>query len=158
MAHALARSGTDLRGADTDGVFPPLFRLRPADGCHRRHRRSTSTDPLHGVVDGWSTLLTAMTFARRMSPWLLLAFTFAISAGDAIETPTWRAILSEIVDATTWVASGRLSPLLIGVTAAHYSIGLGIALLGVSYALCAHLAASPSRSSDPFGTASPAAW
>ena len=32
-----------------------------------------------------------------MSPWLLLALTFALSAGDAFETPTWRAVLPEFV-------------------------------------------------------------
>jgi MFS family permease len=32
-----------------------------------------------------------------MSAWLLLALTFALSAGDAFETPTWRAILPELV-------------------------------------------------------------
>jgi len=32
-----------------------------------------------------------------MSPWLLLVLTFALSAGDAFETPTWRAILPELV-------------------------------------------------------------
>lgn len=30
-----------------------------------------------------------------------------------------------------------LPPLLIGIAATHYSVGVGIALLGVSYALCA---------------------
>jgi AAHS family cis,cis-muconate transporter-like MFS transporter len=29
------------------------------------------------------------------------------------------------------------SPLLIGMAATHYSIGLGIGLLGISYAVCA---------------------
>src|SRR5678816_3887053 len=46
---------------------------------------------------GVATLLAALTIAGAMTPWLLLAFTFAISAGDALETPTWRAILPELV-------------------------------------------------------------
>jgi MFS family permease len=32
-----------------------------------------------------------------VTPWLLLALTFALSAGDAVETPTWRAVLPELV-------------------------------------------------------------
>jgi MFS family permease len=32
-----------------------------------------------------------------MSPWLLLALTFARSAGDAVESPAWRAVLPELV-------------------------------------------------------------
>jgi len=38
-----------------------------------------------------------LTISGSMSPWLLLALTFALSAGDAFETPTWRAILPELV-------------------------------------------------------------
>src|SRR5438445_2922312 len=44
-----------------------------------------------------ATLLAVATIAGLMSPWLLLALTFALSAGDAIETPTWRAVLPEMV-------------------------------------------------------------
>src|SRR5437667_8145738 len=46
---------------------------------------------------GIAMVLAVVTIVGRMSPWLLLALTFALSAGDAIETPTWRAILPEIV-------------------------------------------------------------
>src|SRR5215467_8470735 len=42
--------------------------------------------------------LTCITFAGVMSPLLLLTLTFALSAGDAFETPTWRAVLPELVD------------------------------------------------------------
>src|SRR5579872_2729261 len=52
-------------------------------------------------TEGWmmvvALLLAVLTIAGIMSPWLLLALTFAISAGDAFETPTWRAILPELV-------------------------------------------------------------
>src|ERR1700724_3769178 len=46
---------------------------------------------------GVATVLAVATIGRFMSPWLLLGLTFALSAGDAIETPTWRAILPEVV-------------------------------------------------------------
>src|SRR5882762_3316789 len=42
-------------------------------------------------------VLAALTLGGFMSPWLLLALTFALSAGDAFETPTWRAVLPELV-------------------------------------------------------------
>ena len=42
-------------------------------------------------------ILAGMTIAGRMSPVLLLILTFALSAGDAFETPTWRAVLPELV-------------------------------------------------------------
>jgi len=41
--------------------------------------------------------LAVLTIMRVMSPWLLLALTFALSSGDAFETPAWRAILPELV-------------------------------------------------------------
>jgi len=44
-----------------------------------------------------SLLLSVITLAGRMSPVLLLILTFALSAGDAFETPTWRAVLPELV-------------------------------------------------------------
>jgi len=46
---------------------------------------------------GVALLLAVLTIAGFMSPWLLLALTFALSAGDAFETPTWRALLPELV-------------------------------------------------------------
>jgi MFS family permease len=46
---------------------------------------------------GVALLLSVLTIAGLMSPWLLLVLTFALSAGDAFETPTWRAILPELV-------------------------------------------------------------
>ena len=44
-----------------------------------------------------AAVLAAMTIAGKMSPVLLLVLTFALSAGDAFETPTWRAVLPELV-------------------------------------------------------------
>jgi MFS family permease len=46
---------------------------------------------------GIALILAVLTISGFMSPWLLLTLTFALSAGDAFETPTWRAILPELV-------------------------------------------------------------
>jgi MFS family permease len=46
---------------------------------------------------GIASILAVLTIAGLMTPWLLLALTFALSAGDAFETPTWRALLPELV-------------------------------------------------------------
>src|SRR6202012_2945553 len=37
------------------------------------------------------------TFAGVMTPWLLLLLTLGLSIGDAVESPTWRAIFPELV-------------------------------------------------------------
>jgi MFS family permease len=44
-----------------------------------------------------ATVLTVVTFTGAMTPWLLLLLTLALSLGDAIESPTWRAIFPELV-------------------------------------------------------------
>jgi MFS family permease len=54
-------------------------------------------------------LLAVFTIAGLMSPWLLLALTFALSAGDALETPTWRAILPELVPKEDIAAASALN-------------------------------------------------
>jgi len=41
--------------------------------------------------------VAALTIGGWVSPLLLLLLTFALSAGDAFETPTWRAVLPELV-------------------------------------------------------------
>jgi MFS family permease len=41
---------------------------------------------------GMAVVLAATTITHTMTPWLLLLLTFGLSAGDAIEAPTWRAI------------------------------------------------------------------
>jgi MFS family permease len=44
-----------------------------------------------------AAVLAGVTFAGKMTPWALLALTLALSLGDAIEAPTWRAIFPELV-------------------------------------------------------------
>ncbi len=58
---------------------------------------------------GVALLLAVLTIAGLMSPWLLLALTFALSAGDAFETPTWRAVLPELVSKEDLPAASALN-------------------------------------------------
>src|SRR5580700_767906 len=53
--------------------------------------------------------LAVMTIAGKMSPVLLLILTFALSAGDAFETPTWRAVLPELVEKEDLPAASALN-------------------------------------------------
>jgi MFS family permease len=54
-------------------------------------------------------LLAVLTIAGLMSPWLLLVLTFALSTGDAFETPSWRAILPELVSKDDLEAASALN-------------------------------------------------
>jgi MFS family permease len=54
-------------------------------------------------------LLAGLTLAGLMTPELLLILTFALSAGDAFESPTWRAVLPELVPKKDLAAAGALN-------------------------------------------------
>ena len=53
--------------------------------------------------------LAVATIGGFMTPWLLLALTFALSAGDAVESPTWRAVLPELVRKEDLAAASALN-------------------------------------------------
>jgi MFS family permease len=65
------------------------------------------------VTEYWmlaaAVALTSLTVLGAMSPWLLLALTFILSAGDALEAPSWRALLPELVDGEDLVAASALN-------------------------------------------------
>jgi MFS family permease len=44
-----------------------------------------------------ATLLVVATITHELTPWFLLLLTLALSLGDAVEAPTWRAIFPELV-------------------------------------------------------------
>jgi MFS family permease len=56
-----------------------------------------------------ATVLTLVTFTGTMTPWLLLLLTLALSLGDAIEAPTWRAIFPELVNGDDLTAALALN-------------------------------------------------
>src|SRR6267143_175687 len=44
-----------------------------------------------------ATAIAALTLLHWITPWMLLLLTLALSIGDALEAPTWRAVLPEVV-------------------------------------------------------------
>ncbi len=89
-------------------------------------------------------VLAVTTIAGFMTPMLLLGLTFALSAGDAIETPTWRAVLPEIISKDDLAAASALNgiefnlaravgPALAGVIIAVAGVGAAFALNVVSF-------------------------
>lgn len=88
--------------------------------------------------------LAALTLVGAMSPWLLLALTFAISAGDAFESPSWRALLPDLVPRDALAAASALNgiefnlaravgPALAGVVIAVAGVGVAFALNAASF-------------------------
>src|SRR5207247_9698914 len=95
-------------------------------------------------IVGFATVLAVATIGGFMSPWLLLGLTFALSAGDAIETPTWRAILPELVKKEDLAAASALNgiefnfaravgPALAGLIIAAAGVGAAFLLNVVSF-------------------------
>jgi MFS family permease len=93
---------------------------------------------------GVAIVLAVATIVGLMSPWLLLGLTFALSAGDAIETPTWRAVLPEIVKKEDLPAASALNgiefnfaravgPALAGAIIAVAGVGAAFTLNVVSF-------------------------
>jgi MFS family permease len=91
-----------------------------------------------------AVVLTITTIAGVMSPWLLLTLTFALSAGDAMETPTWRAVLPELVSKADLPAASALNgiefnfaravgPALAGAIIATAGVGAAFAANVVSF-------------------------
>src|SRR6202166_1862248 len=91
-----------------------------------------------------AVVLSAMTIAGKMSPVLLLILTFALSAGDAFETPTWRAVLPELVQKEDLPAASALNgiefnfaravgPALGGAVVAFAGVGVAFLTNAVSF-------------------------
>jgi MFS family permease len=58
---------------------------------------------------GVAVVLAALTISGFVAPLSLLILTFALSSGDAFETPTWRAVLPELVSKEDLPAASALN-------------------------------------------------
>jgi len=58
---------------------------------------------------GVAIALVTVTISGHMSPLLLLILTFALSPGDAFESPTWRAVLPELVSKEDLASASALN-------------------------------------------------
>jgi MFS family permease len=93
---------------------------------------------------GVALILTIVTIFGRITPLLLLLLTFALSAGDAFETPTWRAVLPELVAKEDLPSASALNgiefnfaravgPALAGAVIAVWGVGRAFLLNTVSF-------------------------
>ncbi len=93
---------------------------------------------------GVAVVLAAVTITGLISPLWLLVLTFALSAGDAFETPTWRAVLPELVPKEDLASASALNgiefnfaravgPALAGVVIAASGVGTAFAINAASF-------------------------
>jgi MFS family permease len=90
---------------------------------------------------GVALILAILTMVGLTSPWVLLALTFALSAGDAFETPTWRAVLPELVSKDDLAGASALNGIEFNLARAvgPALAGMVIAVAGVSTAFVANV-------------------
>jgi MFS family permease len=100
------------------------------------------------LTEAWmaaiAIILTVLTISGLMSPLLLLILTFALSAGDAFESPTWRAILPDLVSKEDLTSASALNgiefnfaraigPALAGLIIAAAGVGTAFAINAASF-------------------------
>jgi len=93
----------------TASSLPYLLLALPAGSAGDIFDRRKLVLATESWMMGVALLLAGLTIAGFMSPWLLLVLTFALSAGDAFETPTWGAILPELVPKDELAAASALN-------------------------------------------------
>src|ERR1035438_8203994 len=93
---------------------------------------------------GVGIVLAGVTMAGLISPVWLLFLTFALSAGDAFESPSWRAALPELVPKEDLASASALNgiefnfaravgPALAGVVIAASGVGTAFAINAASF-------------------------
>jgi MFS family permease len=74
------------------------------------------------VIQGYfivvSAMLAVLTAVGRMPPALLLSFTFAVGAGQAMLSPTWQSLITELVPRAEFAAATRLDMVSVNVSRA----------------------------------------
>jgi len=100
------------------------------------------------VTEYWmlaaAVALAVVTLLGVMSPWLLLGLTFVLSAGDACQAPSWRALLPDLVDREDLPAASALNgmefnvaravgPALAGLLIAATGVGAAFVVNAVSF-------------------------
>jgi MFS family permease len=100
------------------------------------------------VTETWmlaaALVLAVVTLLGAMTPWLLLVLTFLLSAGDACEAPSWRALLPELVEREDLASASALNgiefnlaraagPALAGLLIASTGVGTAFLLNALSF-------------------------
>ena len=110
-------------------------------------------------------VLAVVTLKGSVSPLPLLVLTFALSAGDAFETPSWRAVLPELVTKEDLPAASALNgiefnlaravgPGLAGLVIAAAGVGAAfllntVSFIGVIFVVARWKRAIPERTTPP---------
>lgn len=117
----------------TASTLPMMLLALPAGVLADAFDRRWLMFGVQGYFIAVAVLLTVLTALGMMPPSLLLTFTFAIGAGQAMLSPTWQALITELVPRNELAAATRLDmvsvnvaraagPALAGVIIAHWGV------------------------------------
>jgi MFS family permease len=123
---SLSSSPAMVALVEAAGSLPVMLLALPAGALADildRRRLLLGIQVYYLVVTGVLAVLTAFGFT---TPWILLAFTFAIGIGTALEMPAWSAIVPELVPPEDLPAAIALNSIAINVSRA-----IGPAIAGV---------------------------
>ena len=110
----------------TASTLPMMLLALPAGVLADAFDRRSMMIVIQVYVVVVAALLAVLTALGLMPPALLLAFTFAVGAGQAMLSPTWQSIITELVPRSEFAAATRLDMVSVNVARAA-----GPALAGV---------------------------
>lgn len=102
----------------TASMLPMMLLALPAGVLADAFDRRWMLVVIQGYVIVVAALLAVLTAMGSMPPALLLAFTFAIGAGQAMLSPTWQSLITELVPREEFAAAARLDMVSVNVSRA----------------------------------------
>ncbi|WP_203568494.1 MFS transporter [Aestuariimicrobium ganziense] len=127
------RAATIVPLVQTASTLPMMLLALPAGVLADAFDRRRMLIAVQVYVIVIAILLAVLTFMGMMPPALLLAFTFLTGAGGAMASPTWQALITELVPRDEIAGATRLDQVQVNVSraAGPALAGLAIAAWGV---------------------------
>lgn len=102
----------------TASTLPMMLLALPAGVLADAFDRRVMMIVIQGYFIVVAALLAILTAAGRMPPALLLTFTFAVGAGQAMLSPAWQSMITELVPRVEFAAATRLDMVSVNVSRA----------------------------------------
>lgn len=102
----------------TASTLPMMLLALPAGVLADAFDRRWLLVVVQGYAIAVSALLAVLTALGMMPPALLLSFTFAVGAGQALLSPTWQSLITELVPREQFAAATRLDMVSVNVSRA----------------------------------------
>ncbi|WP_040421340.1 MFS transporter [Actinopolymorpha alba] len=112
------RAATIVPLVQTASTLPMMLLALPAGALADAFDRRGLLFVVQVYFIGVAVLLAVLTALGMMPPALLLTFTFLVGAGQAMSSPTWQALITELVPRNELAAATRLDMVSVNVARA----------------------------------------